>query len=113
MSNKAEELAQRQLDSYNAQDIEAFLDCYSEDVTVMEFPSNRVMYQGLSEMRKRYTRMFQENPDNHAELLSRITKGNVAIDHEYVTGRANGNEVYAVAMYEISEDKINKVWFVS
>jgi hypothetical protein len=112
MNNEAEELAQKQLDAYNEQDIESFLECYSEDVTVMEFPSNKVIYQGLGEMRKRYTRMFEENPNNHAELLSRITKGSVAIDHEYVTGRANGKEVYAVAMYEIMETKINKVWFV-
>jgi hypothetical protein len=113
LSNKVEELAQKQLDAYNAQEIEAFLECYSEDVTVLEFPSNNVVYQGIGEMRKRYSRMFEENPNNHAELLSRIVKGDVAIDHEFVTGRSNGSEVYAVAMYEICDGKINKVWFVA
>jgi hypothetical protein len=112
MRNKAEELAQKQLEAYNAQTIEAFLDCYSEDVIVMEFPSNSVMYQGINEMRIRYSRMFEENPDNHAELLSRIIKGRIAIDHEYVTGRSNGKEVHAVAMYEVIHEKISKVWFV-
>ncbi|WP_044022907.1 nuclear transport factor 2 family protein [Bacillus sp. SG-1] len=112
MSKKAEYLAQKQLDAYNLQDIETFLDCYSTDVTVMEFPSNKVIYQGLDAMRERYTRMFEENPNNHAELLNRMAKGNVAIDHEHVTGRANGKEVYAVAMYEVSDEKIKKVWFV-
>ncbi|WP_409253366.1 nuclear transport factor 2 family protein [Bacillus sp. SCS-153A] len=112
MGDQSKHLAQKQLDAYNAQDIEAFLDCYSEDVTVMEFPSNKVMYKGIGEMRERYTRMFEENPKNHAELLNRMTKGNIAIDHEYVTGRANGKEVYAVAMYEVCDDKIKNVWFV-
>ncbi|RIW35337.1 steroid delta-isomerase [Bacillus salacetis] len=112
MKNKAEELAQKQLEAYNAQDIEGFLDCYREDVTVMEFPSNKVIYRGIGELRERYSWMFGENPGNHAELLNRITKGNVAIDHEYVTGRSNGAEAYAVAMYEVDGEKISKVWFV-
>ncbi|MGF2615275.1 steroid delta-isomerase [Rossellomorea vietnamensis] len=112
MITMAEELAQKQLAAYNAQNLEAFLECYSDDVLVIEFPSNNVMYQGIEGMRERYGKMFQENPDNHAELLSRIIKGNIAIDHEHVTGRANGKESFAVAMYEVIENKINKVWFV-
>lgn len=112
MNTKAEELAQKQLDAYNAQNLEAFLECYSDDVMVMEFPSNAVIYQGIVEMKERYGKMFRENPDNHAKLLSRIIKENIAIDHEHVTGRANGRESFAVAMYEIQGDKINKVWFV-
>ncbi|MGM0846411.1 MAG: nuclear transport factor 2 family protein [Bacillota bacterium] len=112
MSKKAEELAQKQLDAYNAQNLDEFLECYSDDVVVMEFPSNNVMYKGTEQMKERYGKMFHENPDNHAKLLSRIIKENIAIDHEHVTGRANGKESFAIAMYEVREDKIGKVWFV-
>ncbi|NHM31208.1 SnoaL-like domain-containing protein [Bacillus sp. C11] len=105
-------LAQKQLDAYNAQNLEEFLSVYSEDVQIMEFPSNRVTTNGLKEMRERYGRLFKENPNNHAELLARIVKENHVIDHEYVTGRANGKEAKAVAIYEIQGDKIAKVWFL-
>lgn len=112
MDKLAEELAQKQLDAYNEQNIDDFLQCYSENVIVREFPSNNIMYQGKEMMRARYERLFAENPNNHAKILSRITKGNVAIDHEYVTGRSNGNDLYAVAMYEIQHNKIETVWFI-
>ncbi|UOE94861.1 nuclear transport factor 2 family protein [Alkalihalobacillus sp. LMS39] len=109
---KATELAQEQLDAYNVGDIERFLHVYADDVVVMEFPSQHVMYKGKEGMRERYTQLFNDNPNNHAELLNRVVKGNIVIDHEFVTGRENGIELYAVAMYEIIDDKIKHVWFV-
>lgn len=105
-------LAQKQLDAYNAQNLEEFLSVYSEDVKVMEFPTNAVTTNGIAEMRERYGRLFKENPHNHAALVSRIVKGNKVIDHEHVTGRADGIERQAVAIYEIENEKISKVWFL-
>lgn len=105
-------LAQKQLDAYNAQDLEGFLSVYSENVKIMEFPSNTITTNGIAEMRERYGTLFKENPHNHAALLSRIVKGNKVIDHEHVTGRADGIERQAVAIYEIENDKISKVWFL-
>jgi hypothetical protein len=112
MENMGVKLAQKQLDAYNAQNLEEFLSVYSEDVQIMEFPSNRVTANGLEEMRERYRKLFKDNPNNHAELLARIVKENHVIDHEYVTGRANGKEAKAVAIYEIQGEKIAKVWFL-
>lgn len=112
MSNQAAALAQRQLDAYNNQEIEAFLDVYSDDVEVRKFPSNELTYKGIEHMRARYSALFEQNPNQHAALLSRIVKGNVVIDHEHVTGRASGEETEAVAMYEVENNKIIKVWFV-
>ncbi|MCD8511896.1 MAG: nuclear transport factor 2 family protein [Bacillus sp. (in: Bacteria)] len=111
MENIAENLAQQQLDAYNNGDIEAFLINYHQDVSVKDFPSNEVVYSGLDNMRERYSKLFMENPNQHARLLTRIVQGNVVVDHEHVTGRANGKEVYAMAIYEVINDKIATVWF--
>lgn len=105
-------LAQKQLDAYNAQNLEEFLSVYSEDVKIMDFPSNHIVTNGIAEMRERYGKLFAENPNNHAALLARIVKGNKVIDHEHVTGRANGIEKHAIAIYEIENEKISKVWFL-
>jgi len=105
-------LAQKQLDAYNKQDLEAFLSVYSEDVLIMEFPGDTITTRGIDEMRARYGKLFEAHPNNHAELLSRIVHGNKVIDHELVTGRADGSEKKAVAIYEIKNDKIAKVWFL-
>ncbi|WP_257988527.1 MULTISPECIES: nuclear transport factor 2 family protein [Bacillus] len=112
MNSYAAKLAQMQLDAYNNQDIEQFLQVYSDDVEVLDFPSNKALYTGIEKMRERYTNLFADNPSQNAELLSRTVKGNIVIDHEYVTGRASGVNTEAIAIYEVKEDKIAKVWFI-
>lgn len=112
MENKPESLAQKQLEAYNNQDLEEFLSVYSDTVLIMEFPSNKVVTNGIDEMRVRYRKLFNEHPNNHAELLARIVHGNKVVDHELVTGRVNSDVKRAVAIYEINEEKISKVWFL-
>lgn len=112
MEDKAELLAQKQLEAYNNQDLEGFLSVYSDNVLIMEFPSNKVVTNGIDEMRARYRKLFNEHPNNHAELLARIVHGNKVVDHELITGRVNSDVKRAVAIYEINEEKISKVWFL-
>lgn len=102
-------LAKEQLDGYNKRDIEAFLKPYAKDVKVYTYP-DKLMYQGIDEMRKRYAPMFKATKDLHCKITSRIVKGNVVIDEELVT--ANGNTFKAVAIYEITDGKISTVRFV-
>ncbi|WP_436372315.1 nuclear transport factor 2 family protein [Cytobacillus sp. BC1816] len=87
-------LAQQLLDTYNQQNIDEFLGVYSDNVTVITFPGDEVMYRGKEKMGEMYSQLFKNNPNQHAELISRMVKGNIVIDYEYVTGRANGQTVY-------------------
>ena len=50
-------LAQEQLDGYNNRDIDAFLKPYAKNVKVYTYP-NKLDYEGIDEMRKRYAPMF-------------------------------------------------------
>lgn len=102
-------LAQEQLDGYNARDIEAFLKPYAEGVEVYTFP-NQLSFKGKEKMRERYARMFESTPDLHCKLYSRTAHGNHVIDHEEVM--KNGEIIYAVAIYEITNGKISKVYFL-
>lgn len=102
-------LAQEQLEGYNKRDIEAFLKPYAKNVKVYTYP-NKLSYEGIDEMRKRYATMFEKTKDLHCKITSRIVKGNVVIDEELVT--ANGNTFKALAIYEIKNGKISIVRFV-
>lgn len=104
-----EYFAQQQLIAYNNHDIEAFLKVYAKDVKVYTFP-NKLNYQGIEEMRKRYTPMFANTKDLHCKVTSRIVRGNTVIDEELVT--ANGRQFKAVAIYEIENGKIATVRFI-
>ena len=106
------EAAQRQLDAYNARDIDAFLAAYAPDCVVRAFPSGEVMFDGVEAMRARYGALFEGHPDLHAKLLSRVEHEAFAIDHEHVVGMREGEVVYAVALYEVRAGLIQNVWFL-
>lgn len=105
------ELAQRQLDAYNAHDLEAFVACYHPEVEVRDFPAGTLRFQGHAELRARYGPMF-ENPALHAHLVSRTALGPLCIDTERVEGIREGEDVSAIAIYECEGESIRRVWFV-
>lgn len=106
-----ENIAQSQLDFYNRQEIDGFLSCYANDVEVYNFP-DELLYSGIAEMRKRYSKAWGENPNQRARLVERMSVGSTVMDKEHVTGRANGDDVNVIAIYLIKGNKIQKVYFV-
>lgn len=104
------ELAQRQLDAYNAHDLEAFVACYHPDVEVLDFPAGTLRLQGLAPFRERYAEVLAR-PGLRAEVVRRIALGQVVIDEERVVGLRDG-VLEAVAIYEVEGALIRRVWFV-
>lgn len=105
------DLAQAQLDAYNARDLDAFLAPYSDSVRVYQFPC-RLLYEGKKNMRDRYGAMFAMYPDLHCELVNRIVQGNTVIDQEKVTREKDMPLVEATAIYKIADGKIQEVYFM-
>src|SRR3954467_3183474 len=107
-----ETVVQRQLEAYNARDLEAILSTYADDAQQFEHPS-RLLATGSAELRERFSARFKE-PNLHAELLRRIVLGNVVIDHERVTRTfAEGTgKIELGAIYEVRNRKIAKAWFI-
>jgi uncharacterized protein (TIGR02246 family) len=80
-------VVQTQLDAYNKQDLEAFVNTYANDVVVTA--GGKVVVQGKEALRERYQKLFAKYPRNHAEIAERRAEGeNVVVDHEIITGRS-------------------------
>lgn len=105
----AEEVIEKQLAAYNARDIDAFVDTYSKDIKLYQYP-NQLTNEGHDGMLEGYTGFFENTPDLNCEIKKRILIGNTVIDEEYLT--VNGNNFSAVAIYEVENGKISKVTFV-
>ena len=107
-----EAVVQRQLNAYNARDIEALMATYAEDAQQFEHPS-KLLASGSAEIRERFLGRFKE-PNLHAQLLNRIVAGNMVIDHEQVTRTfpEGTGKIDLVAMYEVQNGKIAKAWFI-
>ncbi len=102
------ELADQQLLAYNAHNLEAFLAPYADDVEVYGFPG-KLQIKGKEQMRKEYA-FLNTTPKLYCRLLNRIVQGNMVIDHEEVWGFGD-KPFYGIAMYEINNGKISKVYF--
>jgi hypothetical protein len=111
MPNPVEEIVQRQVDAYNRQDLNAFLDCYHDDAKLYRHP-NVLNESGREEMRERYADRFADNPDLRATIMSRMVLGRFVIDQERATGLPGGRTLDAIAIYEVVEGKIANVWFI-
>ncbi|KIC95762.1 amidohydrolase family protein [Flavihumibacter solisilvae] len=106
-----ESLVQQQLNAYNARDINAFLEPYADDAEIYIFP-DKLLGKGKEIIRKQYTALFDGSPDLHCTIRGRIIKGNTVIDHESVTGARQPEKLEAIAIYEIKDGKIVKVYFI-
>jgi hypothetical protein len=102
-------IVQKQLDAYNARDIDGFMATYTNDITLINFP-NKELLKGQEKIRESYASYFDTTPDLNCEIKNRIVIGNKVIDEEYIT--ANGQKFSAVAIYEVVNGKIAKVTFI-
>ncbi len=105
------ELVQRQVDAYNAHDLEAFAACYAEGVEFLELAGHRIGDPGLAALRKDYDALFRKNPKLRVRILNRIIQGSYVIDQERVEG-VGAEPMTATAIYEVAKGKIVKVWFL-
>jgi hypothetical protein len=103
------ELADQQLVAYNAHNLEAFLAPYADDVEIYDLTTNTLRVKGKEAMRKQYS--FLNNVRQlYCNVINRIVQGNIIVDHEEIWGE-QGSRFYAIAIYEIKNNKIIKVWF--
>lgn len=106
-----EDLVQQQLNAYNARNLEAFLEPYSDSVKIYNFPDN-LIGKGKTMMRQQYGKMFNQLPNLHCEIKKRIINGNTVIDHESVSGIGQRQNAEAVAIYQIETNKIVNIYFI-
>ncbi len=113
MKTEIESLVQRQLDAYNARDVEALMATYADDGQQFEYPS-KLLASGTAAVRERFVTRFKE-PNLHATLLNRIVMGNVVIDHERIirTFPEGPGHIELVAIYEVQNGRIENATFLS
>ncbi len=111
MAFDPESFAQRQLDAYNARDLDRFVREYTQDVVVYRLPDTSPAIAGRDALAAFYRDNRFNLPDLHAKLVKRMVFGNKVIDQEYVTG-VPGAPLEVAAIYEVTERGISKVWFV-
>lgn len=108
-----EAVVQRQLDAYNARDLETLVSIYAENAQLFEHP-DKLIAEGRVALRARFAARFSE-PNLRAKLLHRAVLGNRVIDHEEVTRTfSEGTGTLPLVMiYEVEDGLITKAWSIA
>jgi putative hydrolase of HD superfamily len=106
------DVVQRQLDAYNAKDIQSLLAIYADDAELYEHPST-LLAKGSSALRERFLVRFKE-PNLHATLINRIATGDIVIDHESITRTfPEGPGTQELTMiHEVRSGRITRAWTI-
>jgi uncharacterized protein (TIGR02246 family) len=103
-------LIQRQLDAYNAQDLDTYVRCYAPDCVIAGL-NGAITETGREALRARYAKAFANFPENKARLVNRIAVGNTVIDHEDVSRGPGKEQFEIIAIYTVKSGLIARVDF--
>ncbi|MCX7281387.1 MAG: nuclear transport factor 2 family protein [Alphaproteobacteria bacterium] len=102
--------AQKQLDAYNAQDLDTYVSYFTEDCIVSGL-NGTPTETSREAIKARYVKAFAQFPQNKAELKNRIVIGNTIVDHELVIRYPGGEQFEIIAIYTFRDGLIARVDF--
>jgi hypothetical protein len=109
-SNPIIGVVQRQVDAYNARDLDRFVAAYADAVLVYRMPAAEPAISGKAQLAEIYATQRFNLPGLRAEIVNRIVLGNKVIDHERVWG-IRDVPIEVAAVYEVVGGLIARVWF--
>ena len=98
---------ERQLEAYNARDVDRFVACFTDDVVVEDGEGRRLL-TGRAEFHASYAAMFAASPALHCRVVSRARAGRYVVDEERVVGRGPV-ELHVLVVYRLRGDLIEAV----
>jgi hypothetical protein len=107
-----EAIVQKQFEAYNQHDVETFAGTFSEDIELFELPDTVAMLKGRAALTQFYTDRFREHPTLRAELSEQLVSDNTVIYKEKLYGLPQQPVVEIVAIYQIQDNLIRRIWFI-
>jgi len=102
-------IVQRQVNAYNAHDLETFLSFYADTAVIYNFP-DKPMAKGKEEIRKLYT-FLNTATGLHVSITNRSVINNKVFDHECAT-QAGHKLGEGEVIYYVDHQKISKVYLI-
>jgi hypothetical protein len=107
-------IVQRQVEAYNAHDVERFVAIYAEDAEIFNSPGAVTpRLSGREAIRADYSALFREFSSAHCTVVNRALEGAYVFDQEMCTFAPNGPPLRATSIYLVEGALIKRVWFAS
>lgn len=100
----------RQVDSYNARDLEGFLSAYHMDAVIERSATGEVVARGREQMRPRYAKLFSGNPGIRCEVAGMVVQGDFVVLSENISGLSDGGRRDGLLVYQVKDGLIVRVW---
>jgi imidazolonepropionase-like amidohydrolase len=107
-------VVQRQVEAYNAHDVERFVATYAEDAEIFNSPGAVTpRLSGRESIHTDYSALFGEFPSAHCVVVNRALEGAYVFDQEMCTFAPDGPPLRATSIYLVEGALIKRVWFAS
>lgn len=107
----AEALVLRQVEAYNAHDIEAFAAFYDDRVELFNLPDSSAFSRGKASLRSNFAETFEEGKPS-CEIAGHISAGSFVTVRENCTFAKTGTRKFLVT-YQVEDGLIRRVWFAT
>lgn len=108
---KPADIVQIQLEAYNTKDLDLFLKCYHQEITIHDLSDPKPKLQGHSAFKDHYSKLFQENPELKCEVKNRLLFESFIVDDEWMTGlRKYPSSLRIGVVYQVIDELIKTVW---
>lgn len=104
-------IAQKQMETYNSRNIEAYAALFSDNIKVYDFPK-KLRYEGKDKLIEYYGAFFKKTPELYSFIEKRIITDNKIIDQEKVIYTKGGTPKEFVVMYVVENGKIAEVYYI-
>ncbi|MEL6537265.1 MAG: amidohydrolase family protein [Bacteroidota bacterium] len=113
LPDSPEVLVQRQLNGYNARDMDAYLEPYADTVKQYRMGYETPFMVGKDAIRESLSGVFNAVTELHCKLIQRMVHKNTVIDEVQITGFDGGRILHGMAIYTCERGKIVEVRFVN
>ena len=102
------DVVQRQVNAFNAHNLDALLKTYADDVKMFEFP-DQLGLSGRAALKAHLSKRLGADSRVHCQVLKRIVAGAVVIDEVRWTGGPDGKATGGIGIYEVRDGLIKSV----
>ena len=102
---------QKQIERFNAHDLEGYLALFAEELEVAELPPSEWGTRNKAWLRGVYAERFRTNPDLRASTEAQMVSGTFVIETERIRGRTGqAGPLDVMVVYQVKEGKIVRMW---
>lgn len=89
-----------------------FMATFAPDVEMRRLPEQTPFLAGVDAVRRYYRAHRFNRAGLQAILLNRMVMGDTVIDHEQLMGLEPDQVIEAIAIYQVTQGLIQRVWFI-